>query len=86
MENLTEKLGKHSLILLFKDNFLCFCGDLDENSPHRLMCLSMWSLGDGTVQEGLEGVVLLEGIHHWGEALRFQKTLVCSLPPVVDQT
>jgi hypothetical protein len=33
------------------------CGGLNENDPHRLMHLNGWSLFDGTIWEGLGGVV-----------------------------
>lgn len=42
---------------------------LDENGPHRFICLSDWSPVGGPAWEGSD-VVLLEEICHWGEALR----------------
>lgn len=36
------------------------------NSPHRLICLNVWSLVAGIVWEGVGGVVLLEEECHWG--------------------
>ena len=38
-----------------------WCGGLNENGPHWLICLSAWSLAGGTVWEGLGGVVLFGG-------------------------
>lgn len=35
------------------------CGGLDENSLHRLLCLTTWSPGGGAVREGLEVGALL---------------------------
>ena len=55
------------------------CGGLNENAPHRLICLNTWSLIGGTICERLGGVSLLEQVCHWEEALRLQKTCPLSL-------
>jgi hypothetical protein len=46
--------------------------------PHRLICLSSWSLAGRTIWEGLGGVALLEEIClleecPWEQVLKFQK-------------
>lgn len=41
-------------------------GGLTENDPNKLIYLNPWYPVDGTVWEGLEGVFLLEEMHHWG--------------------
>lgn len=42
----------------------------DENDPHRLIVFEYLVPVDGTVWEGLEGVVLLGETHHLGGMLR----------------
>lgn len=45
----------------------CWCGALNENAPHRLMCLNTWYPVSRTVWEGLGGVALLKEMCHWGK-------------------
>lgn len=40
-------------------------GDLDENGPHRLTCLTTRFQVGGTIREGFKGVVFLEKVCHW---------------------
>lgn len=35
------------------------CRSLDENGPHRLICVNTWFPAGGTVWEGLGGIALL---------------------------
>lgn len=63
------------------------CGGLNENSSHRLRCLSTCSPTGGAVYVGLGGEPLLEDACHWGQALEFKShlpfpVLSLSLPPV----
>ena len=43
-----------------------YCGGLNEGSPHRLIGLSAWLSGGGTVPGGLGDVALLKEGCHWG--------------------
>ena len=52
-----------------------FCGSLNDNFFHKLICLDTWSSVGRTVWEGLGGVVLLKKLCHWRWALRFQNSL-----------
>lgn len=64
------------------------CGGLEGNDLYRFIHFKTWS----PVLKELEGVALMEKLHHWGQALRFQKTSVIlslsvchSLKGVVDR-
>lgn len=50
------------------------CGYWNENSHHRLICLTIWYPVGRIVWKWLGGVSLLENMCHWGWDLRFQKT------------
>lgn len=50
-------------------------GDVNENAPHRLVCLNMWSSVGGPVCDWWESMALLEQMPLWRLALRFQKTI-----------
>lgn len=41
-------------------------GGLNKNGLHRFIFLNIWSPVGGTVQEGMEGVTLLDEVCHWG--------------------
>lgn len=41
------------------------CDGLNENGPHRYLCLRAWSPVGGTVSKGLRGMALLEKVCHW---------------------
>ena len=49
---------------------------MNENEPHGLIDLNVWSSVGGTVWEELEGVALLEEMCQRGKALRYQKPTV----------
>ena len=41
--------------ILDKDLYFCACGDFNRYGPHRLMCLTAWPTGSGTITLGLLG-------------------------------
>lgn len=51
-----------------------FCGGLNKNGHHRLICLNACLTGSGTMQERLEGVVLLEVVCQWGIVFEVSKS------------
>jgi hypothetical protein len=51
------------------------CSGLNENRPHRLICLNAWLSVGGTVWEGLGGVAFWKEVCHRGWALKFQKLM-----------
>lgn len=62
---------RHNLVfwgvpLLFFPLRQGLCGVLNENSPHRLIYLDVWSSFGGTVWAGLGSEALLEEVGHWG--------------------
>ena len=55
------------------------CCGLNENGPHRLICLNAWSPVVGTVWEGLGVVALMEKVCHWGLGFEVSKALCLCL-------
>lgn len=51
------------MVLTFEKLRTVACGDLNENVPHRLMYLYIWS-STGTVWGGFRGMVLLKEVCH----------------------
>lgn len=51
-----------------------WCGNLDENSPYRLIYLNAWSLAGRTIWGGLGGVALLEEVYTGGRLWCFQSS------------
>ena len=49
-----------------------YCGGLNRNVPHRLMCLNAWPIGSDTIRKyGLVGLdmAFLEEVGHYGGGL-----------------
>jgi hypothetical protein len=61
--------------LVFRNIFRRYCGGLNENGTHRLICLNAQSPLGRTVWEGLGGVASLKEMCYWEWALRFQKSI-----------
>ena len=70
---------------LDKKQAVILCGGLNRNGPNRLMCLTAWPIGSGTIRRcGLVGVgvTLLQEVCHCGGGL-WGLTYTQAMPSVV---
>lgn len=62
--HLAAEVSRKPTVLAFEKLRTVACGGLNENVPHRLMYLYIWSSIGGTVWGRFRGVVLLKEVCH----------------------